>query len=257
MVVDRRGERLGKVRQVYRDGTRLGWVAVRGNVVGTQETLVPLDGAELEDDVLSVPVNRSKVLSAPRRPADQPLEDEERDAVLAFYAEPAAELPARTTRTDTTPKTGPVPTRRSTAAAAADPVEEPDRVDEPAAEAGEVTMTAFRERMRVSTERVPMTRVRLTKTVVVERQTATVTVRREEVRLVREPIVEGDVVPGATVGTAEQEVVLHEERVVVATEVVPVERVRLVVEDVVEDREVDAEVRSERIDLSQERNAAT
>lgn len=262
-IVDHRGERVGKVRQVYRDGTRLGWVAVRGNVSGTQEALVPLEGAVLEDNVLAVAVARSRVLAAPRRPADQPLEDDERDAVVAHYAAPETEVtdlaePDETTPAETTAGDAPAEDSPAAGTTPAEPaVAAQDPTAPEAGEAGEVTMTAFRERMRVSTERVPTVRVRLTKTVLVEEQTATVTVRREEVRLVREPIAEGEAVSGVKVGAAEQEVVLHEERVIVGTEVIPVEQVRLVVDEVLEDRDVSAEVRHERIELTQEADPAT
>lgn len=253
-VVDQRGDRLGRVRQVYLDGARLGWVAVRGNVLGTQEALVPLDGAVLEDDTLAVPVSRSTVLAAPRRPVDRPLEDDEREAMHAFYEAPRSEEPADPPVDSAAP--APAESPSPTAVPAADSAPAPTAaVAEPGAE--ELTVTAYRERMRMSTERVPTTRLRLTKTVVIEQETATVSLRREEVRLVREPVVDGSAVPGATVGSAEQEVVLHEERVVVETEVVPIERVRLVVQTIAEDHEVSAEVRAERIELLQEPGSAS
>ncbi len=96
---------------------------------------------------------------------------------------------------------------------------------------------------------MPRTRIRLKKVVVVEQRTVTVPVRREEYRLIREPITDGEPVAGGVIGPDEQEVVLYEERVVVTTEVVPVERIRLVKEEVVESREVSGQVRRERIDL--------
>ncbi len=89
-VVDRRGERLGRVRQVYRDGAALGWVGVRGNLFGTEEVLVPLDGAVLEDDVIGVPVSRGHFQTAPRRRPDAALEDDERGRLRSFGSEPDA-----------------------------------------------------------------------------------------------------------------------------------------------------------------------
>lgn len=216
-VVDRRGERLGRVRQVYRDGAELGWVGVRGNLFGTEEVLVPLGGAVLEDDVIGVTVHRSRFQAAPRRRPDAELHDDERDQLREYWAEEPAEEPA---------------------AAAEVPVPE---------EAG--VMTAFQERLHVETERVPRSRVRLQKVVVTEQRTVTVPVRREEYRLIREPITDAEPVAGGAIGADEQEVVLYEERVVVTTEVVPVERIRLVKEEVVETREISGEVRRERIDL--------
>ncbi|RIX30782.1 DUF2382 domain-containing protein [Amnibacterium setariae] len=232
-VVDRRGERLGRVRQVYRDGDRLGWVGVRGNLFGTEEVLVPLDGAVLEDDVVAVTVPRSRFAAAPRRRPDARLADGERAEVRAFWSEPVAEAEAAATPAEA-------------AAGGSGP-------DAPAEEAG--VMTASEERLRVETERVPRTRVRLQKVVVTEQRTLTVPVRREEYRLIREPIEGAAPVEGAVIGPEEQEVVLYEERVVVTTEVVPVERIRLVKEEVVDRREVTGEVRRERIDLVSEAGA--
>ena len=229
-VVDRRGERLGRVRQVYRDGSDLGWVGVRGNLFGTEEVLVPLDGAVLEDDVIGVGVSRSRFQSAPRRRPDAALEAGEREELRSFWSEPDV-----------------APTEPAAAPAAEPaPVAPPAQVAEPA-EAG--TMTAYEERLHVETERVPRTRVRLRKVVVTEQRTVTVPVRREEYRLVRETITDGEPVAGGTIGEEEQEVVLFEERVVVTTQVVPVERIRLVKEEVVEQRAVSGAVRHERIDL--------
>jgi uncharacterized protein (TIGR02271 family) len=222
-LVDRRGERIGRVRQVYPDGDRLGWVGVRGNLFGTEEVLVPLEGAELEDDVIGVPLVRARFQAAPRRRPDAALDEDERRQLRAYWSAPERQ-----------------------------PVPEPAPVGEPAtASASEDAnvMTASEERLHVETERVPRSRIRLKKVVVTEQRTVTVPVRREEYRLIREPIVDGEPVAGGTIGADEQEVVLYEERLVVTTEVVPVERIRLVKEEVVEDREVSGEVRRERIDL--------
>ena len=230
-VVDRRGERLGRVRQVYRDGAGLGWVGVRGNLFGTEEVLVPLDGAELEDDVIGLPVLRARFQAAPRRRPDAPLEDDEREQLREFWhdapePEPVVAEPAA------------VPAAAFASGSA------------PEEEAG--VMTASEERLHIETERVPRTRVRLRKVVVTEQRTVSVPVRREEYRLIREPITDADPVVGGVIGPDEQEVVLYEERLVVTTEVVPVERIRLVKEEVVETREVSGEVRRERIELADE-----
>jgi uncharacterized protein (TIGR02271 family) len=224
-VVDRRGERIGRVRQVYPDGGALGWVGVRGNLFGTEEALVPLDGAVLDDDVIAAVVDRSRFATAPRRRPDAVLADPERARLRTFWSGSAeAEV---------------------LEPAATEPETEPAAPDED--EAG--VMTASAERLRIETERVPRSRVRLRKVVVTEQRTVTVPVRREEYRIVREPIVDAAAVEGATLGTEEQEVVLYEERVVVSTEVVPVERIRLVKEEVVDTRQVSGEVRRERIEL--------
>ena len=66
-----------------------------------------------------------------------------------------------------------------------------------------------------------------------------VPVTREEVRVEREPITDANreaALSGPDISEEEHEVVLHEERPVVQTEAVPVERVRLDTETVTDER---------------------
>ena len=91
-------------------------------------------------------------------------------------------------------------------------------------------MTRSEERVRTGTEQVQAGRARLRKYVVTEQEQVTVPVTREEVRVEREPITEGNydkAMDGPALSEEEHEVVLNEERPVVTTEAVPVERVRL------------------------------
>jgi uncharacterized protein (TIGR02271 family) len=113
-------------------------------------------------------------------------------------------------------------------------------------------MTLSEERLRVGTETVETGRVRLRKYVVTEMVTQTVPVSHEEVRLEREPITDANrdqAMTGEPIGEAEQEITLHEQRPVVATETVPVERVRLATDTVQGEEDVSGQVRKERIDL--------
>ena len=115
-------------------------------------------------------------------------------------------------------------------------------------------MTRSEEELRVGTETHERGRVRLRKYVTTEEVTQTVPVRREEVRLEREPVTDADV--GAATGGPEltesaHEVVLREERPVVDKEVVPRERVRLDTETVTEERRVGEEVRKEQIEVDE------
>jgi uncharacterized protein (TIGR02271 family) len=78
-----------------------------------------------------------------------------------------------------------------------------------------------------------------------------VAVRREEVRVEREPITAANIdraTDGPAISEAEHEVVLHEEEVVTEKRIVPKERVRLA-KDVVTDQQVSDQVRKERIDI--------
>ena len=91
-------------------------------------------------------------------------------------------------------------------------------------------MTRSEEELRVGTAKREKGRARLVKHVVTEEVTQTVPVRREEVRIEREPITDanrGDATAGGEITSEEHEVVLHEEEVVVDKQAVPKERVRL------------------------------
>ena len=91
-------------------------------------------------------------------------------------------------------------------------------------------MTVSEEELRVGTTEREAGRVRLKKYVVEEEVTKTVPVRREEVRLEREPITDAnrdDATAGPEISEEEHEVVLHEEEAVVDKRAVPKERVRL------------------------------
>ena len=89
-------------------------------------------------------------------------------------------------------------------------------------------MTRSEEELRVGTRTHETGRVRLRTYVVTEHVQQTVPVRREEVRVEREPISDANVdqaMAGPEISEEEHEVVLHEEEPVVETRVVPKERV--------------------------------
>ncbi|MGA1811107.1 YsnF/AvaK domain-containing protein [Frondihabitans sp. 4ASC-45] len=114
-----------------------------------------------------------------------------------------------------------------------------------------VHLTRLEERLSVSTFSVPRERVRVKKVIVTEERTVTVTVRREELRFTREPLGENGYqeLPRSTAETRDLDIVLHEEQIVIATEVVPVERVRIRVNTLVDDVRVTGDVLKERVDL--------
>jgi uncharacterized protein (TIGR02271 family) len=106
------------------------------------------------------------------------------------------------------------------------------------------------EQLKVGTEEHEAGRAHLRKVVVTENVTTTVPVSHEEVRLVREPIKDGDrmAVGSARIGEAETEVVLHAEEPVIRKEAVAVERVHMETQKVTEQQEVSAELRKEQIE---------
>lgn len=106
------------------------------------------------------------------------------------------------------------------------------------------------EQLHVRTDQVLAGYARLEKFTVTESKTITVEVTHEEVRLVQRA---GDTTDQAgpaspADGDSARWMVLSREEVVVTKRVVPVERVRLEVYPVVEQREVTEQVRKEQID---------
>ena len=80
-------------------------------------------------------------------------------------------------------------------------------------------------------------------------------VRREEVKVEREPITDAnvdDALDGPAISDEEHEVVLHEEEPVAEKRAVPKERVRLDKDVTTEERQVSDTVRKEEIDLDDE-----
>jgi len=123
------------------------------------------------------------------------------------------------------------------------------------------TMVRSEERLVAGTEVYETGRTRLRKYVITEDVQITVQVRREELRLEREeipfasrglvedPDVFGpDEVFGGPDGGTIFEVTLHEERPVISTEIVPVQRVRLTKIVHTDEHVVSGQVRKERIE---------
>jgi uncharacterized protein (TIGR02271 family) len=107
------------------------------------------------------------------------------------------------------------------------------------------------EQLRIDKELVPIARVVVQKFVVTEERTITVTVRREELRIVREPIEDLDPQPAMQEPLPRNDlvVVLHEERPVVSVEVIPYERVVVSTGWLTETQTAAAPVKRERVQL--------
>jgi uncharacterized protein (TIGR02271 family) len=236
------GDKIGEVGQVYLDDEtgRPEWATVRTGLFGTKESFVPLAQSSQTDDGLTVPYDKSTVKDAPRVDADQGhLSQSEEAELYRHYGLEYSESQSDTGYADTTTGTsGGVDVDRS----AGHDTSGPDTDD---------AMTRSEEQLKVGTQSREAGRARLRKHVVTEQQTVNVPVTREEVRIEREPITEGNVgqaTSGADISEEEHEVVLHEERPVVEKETVPVERVRLGTEKVTEQESVTETVRKEEID---------
>ncbi|MFF7855270.1 DUF2382 domain-containing protein [Streptomyces sp. NPDC007904] len=253
-VYDGDGNKIGEAKHVFLDDVsgRPEWVTVKTGLFGSSESFVPVRDASLVQDHLEVPYRKDKVKGAPNVDVDAGghlSEDEEHrlydyygidwDSVLAESGEAGDR--------DRTTGTGPAGAAgRATADTAS------HRGEESHVRAGtDDAMTRSEEQMHVGVERRESGRARLRKYVVTEEVQQTVPVRHEEVRVEREPITDANrdqAMAGQDITEAEHEVTLYEERPVVETEAVPVERVRLTTEERTEQETVRGQVRKEHIE---------
>lgn len=246
-VIDSEGNKIGSIGQVYVDDdtSRPSWVTVKTGLFGTSESFVPLEGARTEGSDIVVPYTKDKVKDAPRVDPDGHLEVDEEDRLYSYYELNGTGTAGWSQDTGHTHEM------------------ERDAGDADTAGRGAVgrdtsgpttddAMTRSEEKLNVGTQREATGRARLRKYITTENVTTTVPVQREEVRVEREPITDGNVgaaMDGPDLSEEEHEVTLHEERPVVEKETVPVERVRLDKETVTEQHTVNEEVRKENIDV--------
>jgi uncharacterized protein (TIGR02271 family) len=235
------GSKIGDVDEIYLD-TSTGepeWATVNTGLFGTKTNFVPVSDASAQGGDVHVRATKDQVKDAPMVDPDGELSDEEERRLYEHYGlefgdwdresgsrfEGYSAGHAQTTGRDVS---GP-------------------ETDE--------AMTRSEEEVAVGTRTVETGRARLRKYVVTEQVQTTVPVQREEVRLEREPITDGNVdraTDGPAISEEEHEVVLHEEEPVVEKRVVPKERVRLEKDTVTEEEEISEEVRKEQIEAKGE-----
>jgi uncharacterized protein (TIGR02271 family) len=237
--VDPNGDKIGTIEEIYLDAeTRQPeWLAVRTGLFGTRVSFVPLAQAHAAGDDVQVPYEKSQVKDAPHAEPDGQLSEREEAALYRHYGLEYSEA-----RSDTG-----LPEGGNTATGDRDAVGRD--VSGPTTDDA---MTRSEEELRVGTAERESGRVRLRKYIVEDEVTKTVPVRREEVRVEREPITDGnvgDAMDGPAISEEEHEVVLHEEEAVVEKRAVPKERVRLDKDTRVEERQISDTVRREEIEV--------
>lgn len=274
------GDKVGTVGQIYldNDSGQPEWATVSTGLFGTKESFVPLADAQMADGGLRIAYDKDRVKGAPQVDADRELGPAEEDELYAYYGMSSSSSGTSGTTSGTdddlfetgTSYTGAGSGGSTYSGAGSDPgttttggigagagaagVSSVGRDDDGYDTSGPTTddaMTRSEERVRTGTERVEAGRARLRKYVVTEHQEVSVPVTREEVRVEREPITDaniGDATSGPDLSEEEHEIVLSEERPVVTTEAVPVERVRLTKDEVEDTETVGVDVREERID---------
>jgi uncharacterized protein (TIGR02271 family) len=223
--IDSHGGNIGSIDQIYMD-VQTGkpeWLAVKTGLFGSNVSFVPIaEASEANGDVL-LPYNKEQVKDAPNVEADSELSQDEEAALYRHYGLEYSEA-----RSDSGLPQG--------------------HADAPT---DDDAMTRSEEELRVGTTSRESGRARLRKFVITEQVQQTVPVRREEVRLEREPITGanvGDAEAGPEISEDEHEVVLHQEEIVTEKRTVPKERVRMDTETVTDEQTVSEEVRKERIE---------
>jgi uncharacterized protein (TIGR02271 family) len=235
-VVDRDGEKIGKLDEIYvdQDTDQPEWAIVNTGMFGTRSNFVPLAGASPAGENVRVGYEKSQVKDAPSVEPDGELSQQEEAELYRHYGLEYSEA-----RSDSALPDG---ARGGGGAGNGRDVSGPTTDD---------AMTRSEEELRVGTANRERGRARLRKYVVTEQVQQTVPLQREEVRIEREPINDSNVdqaMDGPEISEEEHEVVLHEEEPVVEKRAVPKERVRLEKDTVTDEREVSEEVRKERIE---------
>jgi uncharacterized protein (TIGR02271 family) len=239
-VIDASGDKVGKLEEIYLDQEtdRPEWALVKTGMFGSKSTFVPLGGASPEGDSIRVEFEKEQIKDAPKVDTDQQLSSDEERELYAHYGRDYA---GGDSGADTQ---------------AAGPEGEAVGEDVSGPET-DSAMTRSEEELRVGKTQQERGRVRLKKYVVTDEVTQTVPVKREEVRVEREPITDanaGAATDGPAITEEEHEVTLHEEVPVADKVAVPKERVRLDKETQVDQETVTDEVRQERIDVDDNRS---
>lgn len=262
------GDKIGSIEEIYLDDrtNEPEWATVNTGLFGTSQSFVPLSGATVTDDGLTVQYSKDQIKDAPRVDAGEHLSVEQEQELYRYYGVDGqgAEGVAtdRTDRTDVAAGTAAAGTAgaaghvgdRDERAVADRDIADRDRDiadgDRGVADRdADATMVRHEEHLNVGTERQETGRARLRKYVDEEEQTVSVPVETESAHVVRRPV-DGEVVSdGKAFQEQEVEMDLESERPVVSKETVAVEEVGLEKETHTENVQVSDSVRSERIEV--------
>ena len=257
---DSNGDKIGKIEEIYLDADsgEPEWALVNTGLFGTKSSFVPLRDATDDGGTVTVPYDKSQVKDAPKMDPDGELSRTEEDDLYRHYG--IGSGGSGTTGGAGTTGTG------VTGGAAGGMTGRDVEHSGSGGDAGTVgrdtsgpttddAMTRSEEELRVGTTERESGRARLRKYVVEDEGTQRVPVKREEVRIEREPITDanrGDALEGPAISEEEHEVVLHEEEVVAEKRAVPKERIRMDKETHTEEEQVSETLRKEQVDVDGE-----
>ena len=226
-VYDRSGEKIGSVEEIYydTDTNQPEWIGIGTGIFKTKRVLVPAANAEIGGDSVTVPYDKGLVKDAPDVDEDEISQEAERDLYAYYSLTDGATRPGATYGTDDVTAGG---------------VER-----DPARGDGDIIRSE--EELRVGKRTTEAGRVRLRKWVETEPVQAEVELRRETVRVERQPI--DQPVSGAEIGEDSIEVGVTREEPVVEKQAVAKERIGLEKDVEAETRTVTDEVRKERVEI--------
>ena len=285
---DVNGDKVGSVQDVYVNDTsgQPDFISVNHGLFGTGTSIVPLRGHSLRDGDLHLAFPKDRIEDAPDLDDNGHLTTNDQDALYRHYAlTEVQDVTTYETGAPAEPVDGAAGHGVDAGAAGAGGYGVEAGAGVPAAGVGAAAagvgagaaglgaadagyadgvagtadagvagtdsdeLIRSEEQLNVSKDRVESGEVHLRKYVVTETETVEVPVEREEVRIVREPITEADrAAHTGAIGEAEASVTLHEDKVTVTKESVPVEKVSLETETVRDTETVSEEVRKERFE---------
>ena len=247
--VDSDGSKIGSIEEIYLDAEteQPEWALVNTGLFGSKHSFVPIRDAAADGDTVRVPFTKSQVKDAPTMDPDGRLSQDEEAQLYRHYG-----LDYSESRSDTGLPEGGAAGRSGDAGSAGEVRDREAVGRDTSGPTTDHAMTRSEEEVTVGTAERETGRARLRKYVVEDTVTQTVPVRREEVRIEREPITDANLdaaTSGPEISEEEHEVVLHAEEPVAQKRVVPKERVRLGKGVEVDQRGVSETVRKERIDV--------
>jgi uncharacterized protein (TIGR02271 family) len=269
------GQMVGTVEQVFNDDAdgRPVWALIRA---GKKDKFVPLGGSRFSKDGLSIPFDTKLIMSSPDVDAGRHMSAGQADQLNRHFGLTVPQqagqpdVPAQGQQ-DTSGQAGQQDVSgqagQQDISGRAGQQDMRGGQQDRSAQAGQQGRSAqagqpdvdgqltsewlirTEERVDVGVETLETGTARLHKYVDTEPVEQAVHVYHEEVEIERVPVTPEEQASGAPIAEDQKEVILHQQRAVFRKEAVPVERVRLVVRRVEEDKTFRDEVRKERIEV--------
>ncbi len=216
------GEQIGHVGEIWvDDGGSPEYLKVGRGFLGLGDRLIPLRGAHFENDGLHVPYTKDQLDEAPDFDDDDDVMELDEDRVASYQSHYDRDMEVDVDRTADT------------------------------STSGDMDIVRSEEELRVGKQQTEAGRMRLRKWVETEPVEAEVELRRETVRVDRQPI--NEPVSGGQIGEEEIDVTLRQEEAVVDKQTVAKERITLDKEVETEVETVRDEVRKERVEVDENR----